>query len=231
MNYCFTTYANLDYKIQQDKLQTYTNSLNSFSTIISYTEQQLKFTDFYKENKTILDLKRGAGYWLWKPFIILESMKVISEDDVVFYLDCGDFFNKEIINYTKPILEKEVCLLLGGGYQQKNWTKRDCFYYMDCQTSEYTETIQLEAGIQFWKKTPKSIEILEEQIKFCKNYRILTDSPNECGLSNYPNFQDHRHDQSVLTNLFVKYQLPVDSLNHKTPYKQMRNYVKCNVVQ
>ena len=101
---------------------------------------------------------------------------------------------------------------------------------MDCDFPEYTDTIQLEAGVQLWKKTSKSIEVLEEQIKYCKDYRILTDSPNECNLPNYPDFQDHRHDQSVLTNLFIKHKLAVDSTKHPTPYNQMRNYVRCNIL-
>ena len=29
--------------------------------------------DFYKKNQNILDLKKGAGYFLWKPYIIHET--------------------------------------------------------------------------------------------------------------------------------------------------------------
>lgn len=230
MNYSFITYSDLNYKTQQNKLQNHVKNMNIFSTIQSYSDEWLKSTGFYKNNKEILDSKRGAGYWLWKPYIILESFKQINEGDVVFYLDCGDFFRKEIVDYTKPILEKESCLLLGGSYLQKHWTKRDCFQLMNCDISKFTDVKQLEAGVQFWKKQEKSILILEEQINWCKDYRILTDSANECGLPNYPEFQDHRHDQSVLTNLFVKYQLPIDSPNHQTPYNQMRNFVGCNLL-
>jgi hypothetical protein len=192
------------------------------------TEKGLKTTDFYKNNKYILDMPRGCGYWLWKPFIILEALKKINDGDVIFYIDCGDFYNKNIINYIKPIMEKETCLLLEGGYPNKNWTKRDCFYYMDSDKKEFHDVIQLEAGIQFWKKTEKTFKILEEQIKYGSDYRIITDSPNECGYPNFPNFQDHRHDQSILTNLYVKYKLPIDS-PRSSQYNEMRNYVKCNI--
>ena len=230
MKYSIVTYANSKYQEQQFNLLNYVSGLGIFAQSSFYTDSWLKTKEFYKENKTILDQERGAGYWLWKPYVILEALKEISDGDVVFYIDCGDFFTKGIIEYTRPILEKETCLLLGGGYVQKDWTKRDCFHYMDCDSPRYTDTIQLEAGIQLWKKTQKTIEVLEEQIKYCKDYRIVTDSPNECGLSNYEGFQDHRHDQSVLTNLFVKHGLAVDSTRHSTPYNQMRNYVKCNVL-
>ena len=34
---------------------------------------------------------------------------------------------------------------------------------------------------------------------------MVGDGPNACGLPNRPDFVDHRHDQSVLTNLVVKH--------------------------
>jgi hypothetical protein len=100
---------------------------------------------------------------------------------------------------------------------------------MNCTGDEYKNTLQLEAGVQLWKKTSSSIKILEEQIKWCSDYRILTDSQNESGMANDPGFKDHRHDQSVLTNLMVKYSLPVDTFRASSPYSRMRDYVKCNV--
>jgi hypothetical protein len=230
MNYHFITYSDTNYKTQQSRLQESVKGMNTFSTIQSYSDEWLKHTDFYTENKAVLDLKRGAGYWLWKPYIILDCLKRINEGDIVFYLDCGDFFRKEIVDYVNPILENEFCLLLGGSYMQKHWTKRDCFQLMNCDSVNFTDVNQIEAGVQFWKNQKRSIAVLEEQINWCKDYRILTDSPNECGLLNYPGFQDHRHDQSVLTNLFVKHQLAVDSQNHQTPYTQMRNFVRCNII-
>lgn len=229
MKYSIVTFADAKYQERQFNLLNYASNLKIFDQISFYTDEWLKKTDFYKENLEIFKISRGFGTWLWKPFIILETLKNMDDGDSLFYLDCGDYFRKEIIDYTKPILTKEPCLLLGGGYSQKDWTKRDCFYYMNCDFPEYADTIQLEAGVQLWKKTEFSIKVLEEQIEWCKDYRILTDAPNECGMPNYLGFQDHRHDQSVLTNLFVKYKLPVDSTKHNTPYNEMRSYVRCNV--
>jgi hypothetical protein len=230
MKYTFVTYSSTKYQQQQIKLLQYANGLGVFDQVQMYSDSWLKNEDFYKKNKNILDEERGAGFWLWKSYVIHKTLKtLVNEGDVVFYIDCGDFFNKNVVEYTRPILEKEPCLLLGGGYPQKDWTKRDCFYYMDADKPKFTDVVQLEAGVQFWKKTDLSMKVLEEQIKFSQDYRISTDSPNECGYPNYPNYQKHQSDQSILTNLFVKYDLPVDSMKHETPYVGMRNYVRCNV--
>lgn len=229
MKFTLTTFSNDLYQDRQFELLNYSSNLNIFDLISFKTEKWLQSTEFYRENNGILNQPRGAGYWLWKPFIILEALKQIKDNDSIMYIDCGDFYNKNILSYVSPILEKETCLLLGGGYPNKDWTKRDCFYYMNCDKKEYHDVIQLEAGVQFWKKTEQSIKILEEQIKYGKDYRIITDAPNESGYHNFDSFKDHRHDQSILTNLFVKYNLPVDSLNHQTEYRNMRKYINCNV--
>ena len=48
-----------------------------------FTREDLVQTNFYQENKKILDQKTGAGYWLWKPYYILEVLKSAEENDFV----------------------------------------------------------------------------------------------------------------------------------------------------
>lgn len=228
MKFHFISFADHNYKLKQEKLHSYVKSHDEFETSTPYNHEWLKTTEFYKENQLILNQPRGCGYWLWKPQIILEKLKSIRENEVVVYLDCGDTIKEGASLYFDYVLEDQPCLLLRGGYPQKNWTKRDCFHYMYCDEDKYHNTIQLEAGFQVWKNCQQSIEILEEQIKYGKDYRIITDSPNECGLPNYDGFVDHRHDQSILTNLAIKHQLAVDSPDHSN-YKHARSYVTCNI--
>src|SRR5205823_2371810 len=40
-----------------------------------------------------------------------------------------------------------------------------------------------------------------------RDRRCITDDMNECGLPNLPRFREHRHDQSILTNLCVKHKI------------------------
>lgn len=231
MKFGIVTYSNEKYKFKQDRLKSLTNTMFGDSVpFFGYTDTWLKETSFYKENKVILDCERGAGYWLWKPYVILNAMET-HRLDAVFYLDCGDYFSKGVLDYVKPILEKEDCLLLGGSYPHCEWTKMDCFILMGCNNPTYMDysVLQLEAGIQFWKNTQKSIDVLKEQILWGSDRRIITDIPNSCYEGNPPNFKDHRHDQSILTNLAIKHKLPVDSRFYNSPYSGLRQYVTCNV--
>jgi hypothetical protein len=78
---------------------------------------------------------------------------------------------------------------------------------MDCDNEKYHNSQMTYASICFWKKTDTTMSFLEEWLRYCKNPNVLTDIENIHG-DNLPNFVDHRHDQSVLTNLTIKYDMP-----------------------
>ena len=40
-----------------------------------YNREHLEKTKFYQDNKELLDQSKGAGWWLWKPYYILETLK------------------------------------------------------------------------------------------------------------------------------------------------------------
>ena len=48
-----------------------------------------KNPDFVARNKQILQRKRGAGYWLWKPYIIFQELYLASEGDIIVYSDAS----------------------------------------------------------------------------------------------------------------------------------------------
>lgn len=215
----FITYSDSHYKDKQIIL----NGLGQeeFNVVRSYDREWLITTDFYNDNKKILDEKRGAGYWLWKPYIILDVLNKIEFNDIIFYLDCGDTFtsglNSALVNHFK---NDDALLTFGGHNLQSTYTKRDCFIKMDCDDPSYHNHIQLEAGIVAFKKTPRIMTVVKEWLNYCRDEEILTDLPNRHGI-NLPDFIDHRHDQSVLTNLAIKYGLSIN--------RNLRKYVTCNV--
>lgn len=171
----------------------------------SYNFEIIKRNPFYTKYRHILAQPRGAGYWLWKPFIILETLKQLSDEDVLIYLDCDVIVVKnlsalcELCNADNPIL-----LVTDHGHQNKTLTRRDCFYYLDCDNEKYYEAEQVWAGLQVYRKTQKSIKFVQEYLDLCCDERILGDGPNHCGLPNIDGFIDHRYDQSVLSLLAEK---------------------------
>ena len=199
---CFYTNENYRY-IENHLIEHYEKK--GF-TVLPYRSENVKIGDFYIDNKEILDCERGDGYWLWKPKIIIDLFNKIKNDDVIIYIDAGDIFHSDNIKVKEFFNENDyyfyTCI---DRPQNKQYTKRDCFILMGCDEEKYYNYPQIEAGIIMLKKTEGNINLVNEWFHYAKDYRVITDSTNECGLLNFPEFVDHRHDQSILSNLFIKY--------------------------
>lgn len=206
MKTCSIFYTDSKFRVRETPLLNKMKDVG-FDQIINYRREWLETTEFYLENKEILDMSRGNGYWLWKPYIILETMKVLDNGDIIFYMDAGDdITNNNVVNIIKNHMINNDYMI--GGLSRrpinKKFIKRDCFILMNCDEEKYHNKPQIEAGVLAFKKTQFIIDLLNEWLFFSKNKNIVTDLPNIHG-ENYPEFIDHRHDQSILSNLTIKY--------------------------
>ena len=89
---------------------------------------------------------------------------------------------------------------------------------MNCDSPKFYDTVQLEAGVIALKKTDENINLIDEWFIHCTDPRKITDEPNTCGLENVNSFREHRHDQSILTNISI--QKEIISYNFNTDYIQ-----------
>lgn len=226
MKFHLITYADEKFESIQEQLHEHVSSLKEFSSITGYTRKWLKTTDFYDCHRLLLDEKRGSGWWAWKPYILKQKMKQIDNGDVVVYVDCGDTLQNGITNYLKTILEFEPCLLLCGGNPNSAWTKRESFIFMNCDNEEFWSLPQLEAGFQAWKKCYVTEHALQLYLEWTCNRIVVTDEKFSA-YENFADFQDHRHDQSILTNIAHQLSLPIDGVHSQ--YRLARNFVTCNV--
>ena len=194
-------------------LKETTTQIGKVDEFIQYKKSWLQTTDFWKKNGFILQQPRGAGYWIWKPYLILETFKSLEDGDVVLYSDAG----LKVIGNLNPLFKIAQEGPNGGKilfklppvdvphHQAKTWTKRDAFILMNCDSKEYWEAPMGNGAVSLWKKSSENIEFLKEWQRYLRDPRIVTDDPNMCGNPNFLEFKDHRHDQSVLTLLSKKY--------------------------
>lgn len=212
------------YEFQDKAISIYLMDLDCFSPI-PFSKNWLLNTEFYKQNKEILDTPRGAGLWLWKPFIINEILKVIENDDAVLYADCGDLVLPGLISYAKKYMMNNDIFLISAGnknFTNKKYTKKECFIEMNCNEEKYFNEIQLEAGICGFKKSNFSTKFVNEWLNWCCKKSIIDDTKDMAIQDK--DFIDHRHDQSILTNLQIKYDVPVDFLGARRFF--VGNYFK-----
>lgn len=182
--------------------------IGKVDNFIPYDQDWLKTTEFWNKNSFILSRSRGAGYWIWKPYIILETFKNAEDDEIVMYSDAGVSIVKDLSPlYELSNTSDTPILFINGTHKNHTWTKRDCFVLMNCDNQEYWNSPHVTATFSLWRNTSKQIEFLKEWLQYLRDYRIVTDDPNMCGLPNLFQFREHRHDQSVLSLMAAKYKI------------------------
>jgi len=166
--------------------------------------------EFYQKNKFILDQPRGAGYWIWKYYFAVKLLndESITENDYIFYCDSGSHFVSSI-NPMVSVFERDNLSIMTflQLHKASKWTKRDMFILMNADEPKFTTTGLRVGGFFMFKKNDFSKKFFEECLHYSLDYRIITDSPNECGFDNYSDFVDHRHDESLITIMSKKYEL------------------------
>jgi hypothetical protein len=156
---------------------------------------------FIEDNIEIFSQKRGAGYWLWKPYIILDALRKIEYNDFLIYMDSGAALISDPDSYLEMIDEKGI-LSFSMVQRTSKWTKGDCFYLINHEDDVYkfSEMNQLQGTYIFFKKTESSIQFVKKWLNICTNKNAITDYSN-IYIDNMSDFIDHRHDQSIFSLL------------------------------
>ena len=174
----------------------------------SYTEQDLYESDYYAENRGILDEICGAGYWAWKPYFILQALASIEEGDVLFYCDAGSRF------ISSPDALISLCQRAASGVllfdarplRNRQFVKRDCFVRLGCDEPRHWDAWHVIATIVVLRNSELARALMSEWLQSCQD-RMITDDPNVCGLPNLDGYLQHRWDQAILSVLASKHGL------------------------
>ena len=151
---------------------------------------------------------RGYGYWVWKPYIILDALKQIEEGDILLYLDVGCHLNSRgkmrFLDYCETVKQHSSGFLVtnaGRNQLERIWTKGDLFDFMNVRDRmDITDTSQLQSGTIFIRKEPNTVALIEKWMEIgLKHFNLLDDSPSQS--IDMDGFQGHRHDQSILSIL------------------------------
>jgi hypothetical protein len=237
-------FANDKFLKSLDILEESSINIGKVDQFIRYRPEDLQRDNFWDENQKILSEPLGAGYWIWKPFIILDAMKSLNDGDIVLYTDAGiriiDCLNPlfEITETSKNNRMLFSLTMIWGRHLHSQYTKRDCFILMGLDEPKYWNTRMLNAAFSVWMKTQKNIDFLTEWQEYMKDSRIVTYESNTCGEPNLPDYIDHRHDQAVLSLLSLKYgrelyreptQFSLNEMFENSPYGQLFDHHGGNI--
>lgn len=178
---------------------------------------------FMEKNNDILTEPTGGGYWLWKPYIINETLMKLEENDILFYLDSNYYFTEDFTDlYSHFMLKNDILVWKNKPNEpvwfMKNWCKMDVILKYNMYEKVFVENVEdCWAGALVLKKNENTIGFIKEWLTMCCIYENITNSPsqNEDDLV----FYEHRHDQSLLSILLHKYNINIQYF----PTKYLQN--------
>lgn len=201
------------------------------SHTINFRRQHLD-PEFVQSHQALLNIKRGAGLWLWKPYLIRQALNQANLGDIVVYSDSSAVFLASIEPLISTCRESSSGILACdlGGLIERQYTKRDAFVLMGCDHPSYHNSAQLMTTLLVFVKNPRSELFVEQWLRYAVHPQLLTDNASVCGLPELSGFREHRHDQSIFSLLYKKWQLQsyqtlsgqdIDNIFQTTPKKPL----------
>lgn len=194
------------------------------------TDTDFARTEFYRSHPDIVSEPFGAGFYIWKPYYILETLKTIPEGDLLLYADSGQV----LIDDPAPLFD--ICQQQGivlfantQGYaffhntslpfseyncyteinKTKYFTKGDAFFLTGLDGEKYTEAWLTDASILLFRNDEVSRQFVARWLQLCSDRRVISWDPNTTPRPNDPGFQFHIYDQSVLSLLAADMDIPL----------------------
>jgi len=200
------TYSTIEYQKKANFLAKTAKVIAGFDKVLSYTDNDID-NDFKKTYSSILKHEKGAGFWLWKPYILMKAISAVQYNDYIFYADAASFFigkidilinvmednNQEIMAFELPLLERQ-------------WSKMELFFNMNMPFKLYGDTNQIGASFILIKKTKKNEIFIKDYLRYSSLSENIMDQPLDLQLQDC-NFISHRNDQSIFSLLYKKYNL------------------------
>jgi hypothetical protein len=164
---------------------------------------------FQIAHQNILRHRKGAGYWLWKPYVILKTLLTkLNDGDLLVYHDAGSYFVKDLGPLYKACMDAEPSVLtFHQPYQESMYSKRDAFILMGMDKPQVYQQGQTQrlSGLQVYMKSCTTIQFLMEHLAYSAEGRIVSDDKNVMGKENFEGFVGNRHDQTILSLLSKKW--------------------------
>lgn len=189
-----------------------------------FRQYDLELLRDYEAHKDLFDAPRGPSFWAWKPALINKLMGPdsfvydVHDGDILIYADVG----VEFIAPVSHIIERmdQDIFLFGNNWEHAHWCKRDVIDEVwpyvsdefapvcDISVTDYHEWAswarfgkQVQASVIFFRVSDYTRAFVAEWLKWClfEGGRLIDDSPSRA--PNHPEFQEHRHDQAILTTM------------------------------
>lgn len=202
------------------RLKTQAEETGWFSTARAYGLASLmQFPSWYNDHHEFLfHSKKGFGYWIWKPFLIWQTLQNTRLNDYVLYLDAGYEFcqegEKRFFEYLQLASENLILAWSLPTHINRKWIKSSVLDYFGITNDSYilSESIR-EAGFCLIKNTSLTRSFFREFSLICCDHKYYLVDDSFDPAQQHRDFREHRHDQSIFSLLSYERQMGVFPIN------------------
>lgn len=209
-----------------DKCLNMTNVMNRYLSLLKpyidshdiYTPRRLKentntshLVSEYKVQNPYNPGVHNIGYLKWKPYIILEKLKNINDNEIVYYRDSNIIKYPVMINginETRELIEfvlkdNDIFVPIENypELKMKHNVKREIFEEIGKYNDNYLEEFMFNTSIVICKKTKRTVELMEKWLYYCNNDRLLTYTIH---IRQHPEMHHNVQEQSILNVILKK---------------------------
>ncbi len=188
---------------------TYSAQNKGFDFFLNYRKSLLDL-EFVKKNQDILDISTGAGLWVWKPQIILQTMRHAPKNALIVYTDVGYIYGKPIDGLFDLMKGKDILLENIDNYESKEkltqWLPKKITQEWDIASNP---PAFIESGFIIVRNTEKAKNFIERWLELClrREYAFL---PYDATLDNIKGFT---YEQSLLSLAAHQYSEDVQTVD------------------
>lgn len=213
----FCTFGDARLRRSLGRISRQAESMAVYDRIVAYSESDLSEPFRQRFADRLQRTVRGFGYWVWKPQVVLQTMQLMEDGDILHYADSGCWLNPRgrtrLLEYFAHAENAPGGVLPFSARNDFHAPELDFYRLTETSWSkdrllrelgvlerpDILETTQLEATTFFIRKTPESVQFVQDWISvFERDFSLVDDTPSE---NNAPGFIANRHDQSVFSIL------------------------------
>lgn len=159
---------------------------------------------FVKIQSELFKEESRYGWYCWKPYIVLDAILKAGEGDILVYLDAGNELISDV-RLTIGEMDQEI-MFFSNGWQHSHWCKKEVAEAINSDWNglhkQYFLNKQVQASTFFIKVTKETIDFVKEWYAYSLVPGLIDNVPRG---EQFPEFQEHRWDQAILTCLQIKH--------------------------
>ena len=205
---------NTSYGIHRDytaeALRLFDSAPHNYAKILS-TNTSVKHNQYcgYEEAQKVLE--QPSMGWAFKSIAIRQALNQMEDNDFLLWCDSNHVIVGDL-GIIKNLAQQNNIFChdhTPTKYSNSQWTKRDTFIAMECDSERYWRSLQMQVNVMGFVKNKFVEKFVDEWLLYCLKYDVIIGNNVH---ANLPDFIEHRHEQSIFSILIEKYRIPYSAM-------------------